>query len=92
MHLLPRSTVYLMSCCIFSFSGHTMHPVSSSFSSVDGRRTLSSVDPSLLFTSWSDAYYPEADRLSAYLQHWAGLPQPGQSLKGLGRHAPLHIV
>jgi hypothetical protein len=92
MHPLPRSTVYLMLCSIISFSGHTMHPVSSSFSSVDGRRTLASVDPSLLFASWSNAYYPEADRLSAYLQHWAELPQPGQSLKGLGRHAPLHIV
>jgi cation diffusion facilitator CzcD-associated flavoprotein CzcO len=65
----------------------------------DARLTAESIDPRLRFTSWSDAYFPYAGDLSAYMQAWAATGasdsnHQGRShipAQGRGRIRPLRV-
>jgi hypothetical protein len=71
--------------------------VASDYSSVDDRFTVHSVAPGLQFRDFSDAYYPAAGDLVAYLAHYASDAAPRGAVTGpaspfLSRaRRPLHI-
>lgn len=62
-------------------------------SSTDARLDVASLDASLRFTSWSDAYYPQSDALVDYIAAWTAAPgdAPNGTLAGLGRARPLRV-